>query len=100
MNGVCPSKSSHTPGPWEWSAEGARIVSAQTGVVVAKLAFDAPESVANAHLMKAAPDMYSALKAVISVADRKTVEFDLAHAAIAKADGHVLAKSDRMGGGE
>ena len=42
---------------------------------------------ANAHLIAAAPNLYEALKAVISVADRKTVEFDLAHAALAKAEG-------------
>lgn len=90
MNFVCPSGPSHTPGPWDWSAEGARIVApheALGSVVIAKIAFVAPESVANAHLIKAAPDLYAALKAVISVADRKTVEFDLAHAAIAKANG-------------
>lgn len=33
------------------------------------------------------PDLLEALRAVISVADRSTVEFDLAHAAIAKATG-------------
>ena len=32
-------------------------------------------------------DLRDALKGVVSVADRKTAEFDLAHAAIAKSEG-------------
>lgn len=84
MNASCPV--THTPGPWQWSDNGPRIV-APNGVIIAKLTFDAPEAVANAHLMTAAPELLAALKAVVSVADRKTVEFDLAHAAIAKANG-------------
>lgn len=42
---------------------------------------------ANARLISAAPELLEALEAVVSVADRKTVEFDKAHAAIAKARG-------------
>jgi len=42
---------------------------------------------ANALLMSAAPEMLAALEAVLSVADRATVEFDLARTAIAKAKG-------------
>jgi len=42
---------------------------------------------ADAILYAAAPDLLEALKKVVSVADRKTVEFDLAHAAISKAEG-------------
>lgn len=38
-------------------------------------------------LMQAAPDLLQALKAVVSVADRATVEFDMARAAISKATG-------------
>jgi len=38
-------------------------------------------------LIEAAPDMLEALRAVVRVADRATVEFDLARAAIAKAEG-------------
>lgn len=41
----------------------------------------------DAHIMAAANDMLIALEAVVSVADRATVEFDLARAAIAKARG-------------
>jgi hypothetical protein len=43
------------------------------------------ENAANAHLIAAAPDMLAALQAVLRVADRQTVEFDLARAALAKA---------------
>ena len=39
----------------------------------------------DAHIMAAAKDMLLALEAVVSVADRATVEFDMARAAIAKA---------------
>jgi hypothetical protein len=45
------------------------------------------EQAANARLIAAAPDLLAALKAVVRVADRKTVEFDAARAAIAKATG-------------
>lgn len=41
----------------------------------------------DAVLMAAAPDLLEALQAVLRVADRQTVEFDLARAAIAKATG-------------
>lgn len=37
--------------------------------------------------MAAAPDMFDALEAVLRVADRSTVEFDMARAALAKARG-------------
>lgn len=89
MNATCPPL--HTPGPWVWSEQGGRIVSRHRGaaLVIARLAFDAPEAVANGHLMASSPNLYRALKAVVSVADRKTVEFDLAHAAIAEAEGRV-----------
>lgn len=92
MSATCPSPT-YTPGPWVWSENGPYIVSKRAGVVIARLAFDAPESIANAHLLTAAQEMYVALKAVISIADRKTVEFDLAHTAIAKAEGRILPAS-------
>lgn len=38
-------------------------------------------------LISAAPDLLEALKAVVAIADRKTIEFDKARAAIAKAEG-------------
>jgi len=43
------------------------------------------EEFANARLIAAAPDMLAALQAVVRVADRATVEFDMARAAISKA---------------
>lgn len=39
----------------------------------------------DAHIMAASKDMLLALEAVVSVADRASVEFDMARAAIAKA---------------
>jgi hypothetical protein len=42
---------------------------------------------ANARLIAAAPDLLEALRGVVRVADRATVEFDAARAAIAKATG-------------
>lgn len=45
------------------------------------------EAKANARLIAAAPELLEALEGVVRVADRKTIEFDAAHAAIAKAKG-------------
>ena len=45
------------------------------------------QTIATARLIAAAPDLLEALKGVLRVADRKTVEFDAARAAIAKAEG-------------
>lgn len=46
-----------------------------------------PMALANARLIAAAPDLLEALKAAVAVADRDTNEFNLAHSAIAKAEG-------------
>lgn len=48
---------------------------------------DSSDAVANARLIAAAPAMYEALKGVLRVADRATVEFDAARAALASASG-------------
>jgi NTP pyrophosphatase (non-canonical NTP hydrolase) len=45
------------------------------------------ETRANAQLIAAAPELLDALVAVVAIADRATVEFDRARAAIAKAKG-------------
>jgi hypothetical protein len=45
------------------------------------------ELLANARLIAAAPDLYAALVAVVAVADRSTVEFDAARAALSLARG-------------
>ncbi len=95
----------HTPGPWvhrsfEPHTYGCDFVNgpnrariAQCGDIVGKgphgycLSVDADEIAANARLIAAAPELLAALKAVVSVADRATVQFDQARAAIAKAEG-------------
>jgi len=48
------------------------------------------EGRANAHLIAAAPELLAALEGVLKIADRQTVEFDEARAAIAKAKGTTL----------
>lgn len=54
------------------------------GIMMAASEFDFRNH-PDARLIAAAPDLLAALRAVVAVADRKTAEFDLAHAAIAKA---------------
>lgn len=82
----------YTPGPWqacdrvvvvtvEGHGYGTHIADCAVGGANGKM------QIANARLIAAAPDMLAALKAVVSVADRATVEFDMARAAIAKAEG-------------
>ena len=87
MGARAPTK--WTPGPWrvdgQWlmDADGAtlgEILDPRAGPCAA-------ESDANARLIAAAPELYEALKAVVAIADRRTVEFDAAHAALAKALG-------------
>lgn len=46
-------------------------------------AFDFDDAI----LFAAAPDLLAALKGVLRITDRKTVEWDAVHAAIAKAEG-------------
>jgi len=58
----------HTPGPWALTAFGG-------------------ESLANARLIAAAPDLLEALKSVVMISDRKHDAWDRAHAVIAKAEG-------------
>lgn len=45
------------------------------------------KTIANAHLIAAAPELLEALQAVVRVADRQTDEFDMARSAIEKALG-------------
>lgn len=94
--------SKHTPGPWEIvpiesvgpgeSLGRADIVAWDDDregyeVIFHAVDIDDERSKANACMATAATDMFAALEAVVSVADRSTVEFDLARAAIAKARG-------------
>lgn len=82
----------HTQGPWA-QIDGIVVVTPEThgyGTWIANCAVGGntqEEKLANAKLISAAPDLLTALRAVLSVADRKTDEFDLARAAIAKATG-------------
>ncbi len=79
----------HTPAPWSLieRQDGSFLVKAGSWDVAHNQHSGVhPERErANAHLIAAAPDLLEALKAVMAVADRKTNEFDLARAAIAKA---------------
>ena len=77
---------SHTPGPWHndcflvTATQGRREI-CHTG----EGRGTSEECEANARLIAAAPDLLAALVGVVRVADRATVEFDAARAAIAKA---------------
>jgi|GraSoiStandDraft_51_1057287.scaffolds.fasta_scaffold1412965_2 hypothetical protein len=85
----------YEPAPWEvndqrdssWMNNAMYIGSANTGLIIARVYTDKGDEEANARLIAAAPELLEALKAVVSVADRATVEFDMARAAIAKATG-------------
>lgn len=81
-----------TPGPWWIQQDGVTVCPpkprGQTIICrAATVPLDRKQREANAALIAAAPDLFAALEAVVAVADRKTVEFDMAHAAIAKARG-------------
>ena len=92
-------KAAHTPAPWqiEWNAaqsgDGHYITDSNDMAELSRIAAvlfhdDADgETRANARLIAAAPDLLAALIGVVKVADRATVEFDAARAAIAKAEG-------------
>lgn len=95
----------HTPGPWRYvhgciyageEHAGLRLIIAiptepknsdHPSPEIFSAEYNTHEAVekANALLIAAAPEMLAALQAVVLVADRKTNEFDLARAAIAKA---------------
>ena len=89
--------SEHTPGPWEADGVGSDgsfeiwsgVISGKEGAFIIcsrnPIEHRAAASRANARLIAAAPDLLEALQGVLRVADRRTVEFDAAHAAIKKA---------------
>jgi hypothetical protein len=89
-----PSESKHTPGPWSATEAmysdhiGNYRMIVGSGEIVAHVW---PTGNANEKcdtpLIAAAPDLLAALKGVLRVADRATLEFDAARAAIAKAEG-------------
>lgn len=77
--------SAHTPGPWTYRLDGQEL--SIEGVLWTG-SFGDVGSCPNEHdarLIAAAPEMLAALQAVVRVADRATVEFDMARDAIAKA---------------
>ena len=103
-------KAAHTPGPWSLTTVPTSAGSChQIGPFPTRRPDGAPtfaclyadgirigiddrlpnaiELAANARLIAAAPDLLAALIGVVKVADRATVEFDAARAAIAKAEG-------------
>lgn len=94
--------SKHTPGPWTVevmeNGYGYSIVARNKqnkilrviGPVAANgagIKGCSSKAKADARLIAASPELLEALKAVVSVTDRATHEFDLARAAIAKAEG-------------
>ena len=83
-----------TLGPWSAGEDeesmATSIITAGSGdilCVVGTFMTSTEEDLANAELIAAAPDLLAALQAVVSVADRATVEFNMARAAISKATG-------------
>lgn len=84
----------HTPGPWAFAVSGTAFsITADADPVyvgyveIPDRMSKVPLAEANARLIAAAPELLAALIQVVAVADRKTVEFDAARAAIAKATG-------------
>lgn len=82
-----------TPAPWRAAYNEGRcyVSSLHNGarVVAEVLTLNDgkhPEDMANAQLIASSPDLLSALKAVVAIADRKTKEFEAAHAAIERAE--------------
>ena len=77
----------HTPGPWVIGKRDHDVVMVDTasGTAICDVYGESDDRPANARLIAAAPDLLAALKGVIAVADRNTVEFDAARAALAKA---------------
>lgn len=84
-----------TPGPWRYEPStnnfgGYAIYGSDRrgGQVlpILGMTYNWPQNaLANARLIAAAPDLFAALQGVLRVADRKTVEFDQARAALALA---------------
>lgn len=80
--GVC-----HKVGPWPHKWRAGKEMSACIYDDYPSPPEGTDTMLANARLISAAPDLLEALISVVSVADRKTTEFDRARAAIAKATG-------------
>ena len=86
-------KAAHTPAPWHFKKlathDGGHVVmfTTQNGQRTHRLDFLGEFKEADARLITSAPELLAALIGVVKVADRATVEFDAARAAIAKAEG-------------
>ncbi len=87
------SAPSFTPGPWVVFPGHNPGIQAPSGTIVTygncgeSCGIHGKNQEADARLIAAAPELLEALKAVVAIADRKTVEFNAARAAIAKAEG-------------
>lgn len=92
------SKTQHAPEPWHASPiGGARIISGSDGWTIAETPGASEVEKPNAERIvscvnscaginpEAVPDLIKALEGVVRVADRNTVEFTAARAALAKA---------------
>jgi hypothetical protein len=87
----------HTPGPWKialrdaetWIPKGTGIFSAEHQV--ASLLVVGEETMANAHLIAASPDLLKALKEAINVLESRFPEWEQTHfrKVLAKAEGKV-----------
>ena len=92
----------YTPGPWKMynTDYGVGVTSKHSDVAICRDNYNAPldsrrkpeEDIANACLMAAAPDMISALRAILAVSERRdgpawNVISDTARAGINKAEG-------------
>jgi len=89
----------HTPGPWRVESLDhngpvhqilAKVGKYDATICLVEEYNEVPEPIdrkADAYLIAAAPDLFKALIGVVRVADRATVEFDAARAAIDKAKG-------------
>lgn len=88
--------STHTPGAWaacepgdysDYDGNCIVVLGYDSSIRVAVVLGTSEESIANARLIAAASSMLNALEGVVRVANRATVEFDAARAAIAKGTG-------------
>lgn len=87
----------HTPGPWEIRQSRKSLGGTEPFVYAVGYEFPvctvtgyfegAGQTLPNLRLLAAAPELLAALQGVVRVADRATVEFDAARAAIAKVVG-------------
>lgn len=84
----------HTKAPWickpvqTYQEPGYAVFwqdTSKPGVYTRRLDYKGCFTEADARLISAAPELLAALRAVVKVADRATVEFDAARTAIAKA---------------